>query len=439
MSNTNNDKESEEQKDEITPLFRPEILTAQQSQWLGTVLLAPSISHRLFVVFAAVSMAGVLALLFFGDYTRKERINGWLVPEQGLIRVLTAQPGVITQLHVRDGEAIEQGAPLIAISTEIESIALGATHQEVSRRQQSRRDSLISERELNIRLLEEELDGLNNRISALRSQESHLASEIEIQQQRVDLAEATAERLGSLLEQGLVAATNFEEAESNRFEEYLRLRGLERQNTVTQQERSVLEAELRAMPLRSDTRLAELDRSIATLEQEMAITESNRQIVIAAPQSGTVTGLRAELGSSVDNNVPVLSIVPVNSALTAELFVPSSAIGFIRDGQEVLLRYRAFPYQRFGHYQGTISNVSRSTISPNDLGSRLEGVTSLVSGAEAVYLVTVSLERQHVVAYGEPVALQSGMLLEADVVIETRRLIDWVFDPLYTLTGRLRA
>ena len=48
----------------------------------------------------------------------------------------------------------------------------------------------------------------------------------------------------------------------------------------------------------------------------------------------------------------------------------------------------------------------------------------------------MALARQTAVAYGEPVALQPGMQLEADVLIEQRRLIEWVLDPLFTLTGR---
>jgi membrane fusion protein len=171
----------------------------------------------------------------------------------------------------------------------------------------------------------------------------------------------------------------------------------------------------------------------------MAMTQAQRRIVITAAQAGTVTGLRAEFGSSVSTSVPLVSIMPAGSKLIAELFVPSSAIGFIREGQSVLLRYRAFPYQKFGHHDGTLRSVSRSTVSPSELGSRLSGLTTLFSGNEAVYVVRVELERQDITAYGAAVPLQSGMLLEADIVIETRRLIDWVFDPLYTLTGKLRA
>ncbi len=111
----------------------------------------------------------------------------------------------------------------------------------------------------------------------------------------------------------------------------------------------------------------------------------------------------------------------------------------MRAGQHVLLRYQAYPYQKFGHYEGVVASISRSAVSPGELPPQLAGISSLTAssgGAEPVYRITVKLERQTVTAYGQPVPLQAGMQLEADVELETRRLYEWVLDPLYTLTGK---
>ena len=54
------------------PLFRSEVIAERRSQWLGTVLLAPTISHSLVVIFAAVAVAAILSLLFFAEFSRSE-------------------------------------------------------------------------------------------------------------------------------------------------------------------------------------------------------------------------------------------------------------------------------------------------------------------------------------------------------------------------------
>ena len=56
---------------------------------------------------------------------------------------------------------------------------------------------------------------------------------------------------------------------------------------------------------------------------------------------------------------------------------------------------------------------------------------------EPVYRVTVRLPRQAVQAYGQAMPLQAGMVLDADIRIDRRRLIEWVFDPLLSITGRI--
>src|SRR5262245_62105058 len=62
-------------------LFRMEVFEARQTQWLGTVMLAPRASFRLFTLFAVLAAAAIVALLWFGQFTRTARVNGWLLPQ----------------------------------------------------------------------------------------------------------------------------------------------------------------------------------------------------------------------------------------------------------------------------------------------------------------------------------------------------------------------
>jgi membrane fusion protein len=192
----------------------------------------------------------------------------------------------------------------------------------------------------------------------------------------------------------------------------------------------VLRLELAANELKAKNQEAAIEGEISTKEQELTEYESRRNIVITAPSDGTVTTILASGGQNANAGNPLLSILPDGAVLEAQLLVPSRAIGFIALDQTVALRYQPFPYQRFGSYRGRIKEISRTLITPKDadLPVNLE---------ESVYRVTVALDAQRVKAYGEDLPLQAGTLLDADIWLDHRRIIEWVFDPLFSVIGRI--
>lgn len=418
------------------PLFRPQVLAERQTQWLGTVLIAPRPSHRLFSIFAMGAAAAIVGILLFGSYAKKARVGGWLVPEQGMVRVFSGQPGVATNFFVKEGDTVRKGQPLLALSTELQSAALGDTQAHIARGLTARRDSLAEDERRNRQLLKQQTAAITDRLEALRSEQDQLKEEIALQRSRLALSAKSEKRQRELKARGFISEQQVQQAVEARLEQAAKLRGLERTRMTLQRDRLTLEAELQDLPVKFETQSADLERNMSTVEQELAETEARREIVIPAPQSGTVTAIQAEMGGRANASVPLLSIVPAEAKLEAHLYASSRAIGFLQAGQSVLLRYQAYPYQKFGHYEGVVTSISRSPISPGELPAQLAGLTSMFGSNEPVYRITVGLARQTITAYGQPVSLQPGMQLEADVVIERRRLIEWVLDPLYSFTGK---
>jgi len=358
------------------------------------------------------------------------------VPQQGLVRVFAPQPGVVTELHVKEGVEVRKGERLLVLSAELQSTALGATQTEIARRLAARRDSLAEERRQHQQLTAQQLRALSERLVVLQSEQTQLGREITTQEARLRLAEKSETRQRELRQRGFISDQQLQQTEEEKLDQASKLRALERSRMATLRDRLTLEGELKDLPLKSQAEIANIERNIAAVEQELAEAEARREIVVPAPEEGTVTAIQAERGGRANIIVPLLSIVPVGAQLEAHLFSPSRAIGFLRPGQRVLLRYQAYPYQKFGHYEGVVANLSRSAVNPGELPAQLAGLTSLFGATEPVYRITVSLASQTVTAYGQPVSLQPGMLLEADVVIENRKLFEWILDPLFTLTGK---
>jgi membrane fusion protein len=418
-------------------LFRNQVLADRQTQWMGTVLLVPRRSDRWFTLGAVLIMLAMVGLLFCGEFTRKARVGGWLVPQQGLLRVFAPQPGVVAELYVKEGARVRKGERLLRLSGELESTTLGATQAEIVRRLTEQRDALRDQRRQQESLLIQQQRTYANRLSSLHSELDQVELDIGTMTARVALAERNAMMSRTLREKGFLSEQQLQVVEAERLEQHTRLGALARQQIELRREHVTLQGELNDLPVKTRAELATIERNIATAEQELAQAEARREIVVPAPQDGTVTAILIEQGGHANISAPLLSIVPAGASLEAHLYSPSRAVGFLRPGQRVLLRYQAYPYQKFGHYEGVLVSVSRSAVNPGELPSQLAGVvTGGVAGPEPVYLITVRLARQTVTAYGRQVDLQPGMQLDADVALETRRLYEWVLDPLYTVTGK---
>ncbi len=424
------------------PLFRAEVLAERQTQFLGTVLLVPRSSDRLFTLAAVLFMMAVIGLLVWGEYTRKAHVSGWMVPQDGLVRVFTPQPGLVTSLLVSEGQQVTKGQKLLVLSAETQSSTLGATQAQVVGRLAERREALSDERVQREGLLSQQQRDYAKRLAALRQEQTQVKSDIDLMQLRVELSERNVAMNRELRNQGFISEQRMQMIEGEKLEQNARLGSIQRQRIALLRDEAALEGEMNGLPLKAGGEIATIKRNIAAVEQELAEAEARREIVITAPQEGTVTAILAETGGQASAASLLLSIVPTGSKLEAHLYAPSRAVGFVYPGQRVLLRYQAYPYQKFGHYEGVVASVSRSTVSPGELPPQLSGIAGAAAGAasgaaaEPVYRITVRPARQSVTAYGDEVPLHPGMQLDADIALEKRRLYEWLLDPLYTITGK---
>ena len=143
-----------------------------------------------------------------------------------------------------------------------------------------------------------------------------------------------------------------------------------------------------------------------------------------------VTAIQPVLGAQLSPTSPILTIIPEDSPLEMDLLLPTRSAGFVEVGDPVRIRFDAFPYQKFGLAQGTVVNIDKSLVLPTE-------TVLPVEINEAVYRVRASLSSQVVEAYGESFPLKIGMIANADIVIESRTLLEWLMAPIYSVRGKL--
>ncbi len=415
-----------------TPFFRPEALEQQKTRWLGEIKLAHPFSFWLIGMIALTIAGGILYFLIFATYTKRATVVGRLVPAAGQSALVSAQAGRITAVKVVEGGRVRAGDVLFVVS--LERGGEGSSHETaVAEKLDLRKMALATERAQQLSLASSESSRLQERRRALESERSQLERELVTAQSRVNYAEQNATRFNTLAQQGFVSGMGAQSKE----EEVLDLRGrvqaMERSRMGLDRDIAMLTSELSALPTRTAATLTTVAKQSAALEQESAELGGRRTLVIRAPEDGVVTALSAHTGQWLAAGHTLATLLPVDSALIAELFAPSRAVGFVQAGQRVQMRYAPFPYQKFGQQQGEVIEVSRTAIAPRDMPN---GAVP-ANGNEGMYRVRVRLAAQTISAYGQPQQLAADTQLDADIELDKRRLVEWMFEPLLSLKGRV--
>ncbi len=411
-------------------LFRQEAIDAQRERFLGAASSARPVPVWVFTLLAAGAAALILVIAVWGQYQRRERVEGFLEVDAGAARVLIPAAGRVSTLHVKEGDEVAAGAPMAVITYDKSNAAGTSTSAAIAQELKQRRVLIEREQEQLKELGAQQVAQVKKRAVDLQNEMSQLDRELKLQEQRLASAREQAQRFQKLAAEKFVSDLVARQKTDDATDQDIRLQALKRQRTTLDRDLSAAKLDEPSVALKSRTQVDQLSRQLSELTQTETQEESRRENLIRAPIAGTVTNIAVNAGQSVADDMPLATVMPRGGGLQAELLVPSRAIGFVTRGQDVMLRYEAFPFERFGQYRGKVKEISRTVWSP---GEKL-GPSAI---REPVYRVTVELERQSVAAMDQEFPLRSGMLINADLLLEKRSLLEWMFEPVLKIKGRL--
>ena len=294
---------------------------------------------------------------------------------------------------------------------------------------------LLKERQnLNV-LSVEARKGLQDKKRLLEQQLKSLADISNSRVQQMRLSADKVNKLKMMRGEGYASNSQVEEQETQRLEAQSRIQDVVRQRIDLQQQLTQTLQQIREQPINELNQANDIDRRLAELRQNIIENESRRSVMFYAPQKATVASVVVKRGQIVNAGQTLASLLPENPELQGRIMVSSRAIGFIRPGQRVVLRYQAYAWQKFGQQYGRVAEISRVALSPQEVAQ----VTGNNQVQEAHYLVKVKLDNQFIKAYGRQQRLLPGSAVEADFLIDKRRLYEWVLEPLYALSRSTSA
>jgi membrane fusion protein len=417
-----------------TSLFRREVVDARRQEWLGTVHLnAPRIGWYFFLA-SVFSIAVILLILSFGHYNRHEQVTGTLVPSSGLLTLMPAVPGVVTRLLAHEGDRVVRGQPLIEISGASNSVSLGNTQTAIDSQLRVKQSRLAADIDGQVRLLEMRTEDMRARLTNFGGQISETEQQIALQKKRSESAFAVYEQWQKQAARGIVSKVQVLQQHDLALQSSAQLSELRSRLLELRQQSEQLRSEMEQLPASVAASRNETERQLADVARGMAENAAQSALQLRAEVSGTVASVMVHDGQAVVPQQSLMTVLPDGASLRGELWVPSRSIGFVHAGQPVVIRYRAYPYQKFGQHIGRVDTVSRSALLPAEV-NRMAGSAF----TEPQYRVEVTLDGQQISAYDKQEALMPGMAVDADIVLDRRRLIEWVLEPLYGIKRQFEA
>jgi membrane fusion protein len=411
----------------VTPLFRREAIEFQQyrRQWGDVVLLLP-VATKLLSWLLVVAVALIITFMTFAEYARKESGVGYLTPSAGTAKVFVPQQGVIKEVYAKEGQQVTEGQALLRVATDqlagsgedVNAVTLGILA--------SRKEALSRQVNAEQRRLVSEGQQLTASLSNLTSEASLLSSQIANQTRRIELGEALVSAGSTLAIKGLLSQTELKHREQAVLDDKQRIASLAQQGISVKSHINEVQHSLEQLATVTETKLQPLRAELANTEQRIAEIDARRAYIVRAPIGGRVSLMQVNIGQPADPHRLQMEIVPINVELQAVVFVPPRAAGFVHVGERVRLLYDAFPYQKYGTHDGRIIEVSQTILTAAD-------VSGPITLKEPAYRVVVAVPDRTIKSRDKTFQLQPDMLLHADIILEQRTIMNWLFEPLLSI------
>jgi hemolysin D len=413
--------------------------------WMARLLL---LLFGLIVLLAVVGQVDIVAVA-----------EGKLVPETYLKIVQPAEQGVVREILVREGGRVEAGQVLIRMDPVLTNADARQLQTDFQRRRMALRRidaqladhafarapddppalyaELLAQHAANVHVYRNALA----QEQALREKAGHdlaAAREVKSKLEQVMphyLAQEAA--YARLTREGFAGQLMLTDKQRERIEKEQDLRSQE--HVIRSNLALIAQSDKRIEQITADyRRQLQLERvehanQLERLRQELAkISHRQGLLELRAPQSGTVKDLATHtIGTVAAPGTILMTIVPQEDKVMAEVWVGNQDVGFVRNGQDVKLKLAAYPFQKYGLLQGQVARMSADASELPAGAARSEQPASRDrAGTPLAFRTLVQLERQSLHSDGLGLALAAGMQVTAEISLGRRSVLEYLTSPL---------
>jgi len=424
----------------------------------------PSSKAGRMIIWAIVLLFSIAVLwACFGKVDIVAVAQGKIIPSDYSKQIQPLEAGKIKAIHVKEGQRVKAGDPLITLESDSVEADLKRLDNELAESKANMQrfrmfESWIVHNQINgvrnkgVRvedsdpfvsesvsdsllplsqqhLLSQEIGELASRLMALQ----HEADKLEAEKAMVAAEMRKKERVIPVLKERVDALETLHKKSYGSKLPYLELKQElieEEQDLEVQKARAEqLSASIEAINNQRDTLISEQRKQILSQQQETRLrihgldqeriktADRLRHTQLQAPINGQVQQLAVHtVGGVVTPAQALMVIVPEDAELQVEAMLLNKDIGFVEEGQKAEVKVDTFNFTKYGFIDGKILTISDDAIQDENLG--------------LVYSARIQLDKDELQVGERMVKLSPGMSVTTEVKTGTRRLIEYFLSPL---------
>ena len=433
--------------------FAPAILAiqARPASPLPRVML-----YTLLILFVLIVLWTI-----FGKVDVVAVAQGKLVPQSYLKIVQPAEAGIVKEILVKEGDRVSAGQILMRMDAQLQESDTKMAEAELKQRAlQLRR--IDAELAGNALLRKPGDDGVQFQQLMSQYQSHRQAYDDAVAQEQALLSKSNADHRAAQQTQAKLQQVLPAYREQEAAWQKLHKDGYAGRLLVLERERERIEKEgdlktqafavesLKASIAQSQKRLAQITSNYKQqlhnerveaqgqwdkLQQEVAKQRHKQTLLeLKAPQAGIVKDVATRtIGSVVSPGTILLTLVPIDEPLQAEIMINNDDVGFVHEGQSVKLKLAAYPFQKYGMVDGTVTHVSADASDGQSQGKpnqRNQNGTNDPTNGQAGYKAIVTLTKQALTASGKTFNLTPGMQVAAEINQGKRTIMEYLLSPV---------
>jgi len=384
------------------------------------------------------------SLAYVDEFTRGE---GQVIPSQYVQIVQNLEGGIVNEVFVKEGQAVERGQPLLRLDDKRFSFSLRESEvnqsQLLSQSLRLKAEAVgepFPEDEL-LALVPEKIVAAEKALYFARAQELNTSNQVIVQQvvqKRQELSEWQAKfqrlkRSYNLLKDELDLTAPLVAQGAVSQVEVLRLRrelndvqgemkaaqlAIPRINSSLNESEQKLAAAESAFRSRSQAEYNEVKAELNRLnESSQAIADQVDRTLVVSPVAGTIKQLFVKtLGGVIQPGRDLVAIVPTEDKLRVEARVSPADIAFLHPQQKAVVKFTAYDFSVHGGLTGEVINISPDTITDEE--------------GNSFYVVQIETEQSFLGSEVNPKPIIAGMTVSVDILTGQKTVLDYILKPI---------